>query len=78
MIPPFCKRTIPVATDISRIGFRMIQAAREAAAMARGDAVPGAVIHAAPAKAPTHAVGRPPGAVPERPVVVEDTDDKLA
>jgi len=56
----------------------MIQAAREAVAMARGHAVAGAVIHAAPAKAPTHAVGRRAGAVPERPVVVEDTDDKLA
>ena len=56
----------------------MIQAAREAAAMARGDAVPGAVIHAAPAKAPKDAVDRRHDAVPERPVAVEDADDKLA
>ncbi len=40
--------------------------------MAGGDVVPGAVIHAAPAKAQTDAVGRRPGAVPERPVVAED------
>jgi hypothetical protein len=60
------------------MGSRLLQAAREAAAMARGDAVPGAVTHAAPAKAPTDAVGRRPGAVPERPVVAEDTDERLA
>jgi len=63
---------------MSQSGYRLIQAAQEAAAMARGDAVPGAVLHVAPAKAPPDAVGRRPGAVPERPVVAEDTDDKLA
>jgi hypothetical protein len=63
---------------MSQLGSRLIQAAQEAAAMARGDAIPGAVIYAAPAKAATDAVGRRPGAVPERPVVAEDTDAKLA
>jgi len=62
---------------MSQLGSRLIQAAQEAAAMARGDAIPGVVMHAAPAKAPTDAVGRRPGSVPERPVVAEDTDDKL-
>jgi hypothetical protein len=63
---------------MSQLGYRMIQAAREAAAMARGDAIPGAVIHAAPATAPTDDVGRRPVAVPERTVVAEDTDGELA
>lgn len=63
---------------MSQMGYRMIQAAREAAAIARGDAIPGAVIHAAPAKVPKDDVGRRPVAVPECPAVAEDTDDKLA
>lgn len=33
---------------MSRVGSRLIQAAQEAAAMARGEAVPGAVIHTPP------------------------------
>jgi putative transcriptional regulator len=33
---------------MSRVGSRLIQAAREAAAMARGEAVPGAVVHTPP------------------------------
>lgn len=35
---------------MSQPGLRLIQAAREAAAMARGEAVPGGVIHPAPAE----------------------------
>jgi putative transcriptional regulator len=33
---------------MSRVGSRLIQAAQEAAAMARGEAVPGAVLHMPP------------------------------
>lgn len=33
---------------MSRVGSRLIQAAQEAAAMARGEAVPGAVVHMPP------------------------------
>ena len=33
---------------MSRVGSRLIQAAQEAAAMARGEAVPGAVVHTPP------------------------------
>lgn len=33
---------------MSRVGSRLIQAAQEAAAMARGEAVPGAMIHTPP------------------------------
>lgn len=33
---------------MSRVGSRLIQAAQEAAAMARGETVPGAVLHMAP------------------------------
>ena len=33
---------------MSRMGSRLIQAAREAGAMARGEAVPGAVVHVPP------------------------------
>lgn len=62
----------------SRVGSRLIHAAEEAAAMARGDAVPGAVTHAAPTKAPEDAARSRRAAVPKRPVVAEDTDDKLA
>jgi hypothetical protein len=63
---------------MSQLGSRLIQAAEEAAAMARGGAVPGAVIHAVPARAPDDAARSRRAAVPERPVVAEDTDDKLA
>jgi len=63
---------------MSQLGSRLIQAAREAAAMARGDAIPGAVTHAARAKAPKDAVDRRQDAVPERPVAVKDADGKPA
>ena len=62
----------------SRVGSRLIQAAEEAAAMARGDAVPGAVTHAAPAKAPADAACSRRGAVSERAAAVEDGDGKPA
>lgn len=60
------------------MGSRLLQAAREAAAMARGDAVPGAVTHAAPAKAPADAACSCRGAVSERAAAVEDGDGKPA
>lgn len=62
----------------SRVGSRLIQAAEEAAAMARGDAVPGAVTHAAPAKAPEETARSRRAAVSERTVAVEDGDGKPA
>lgn len=63
---------------MSQLGYRLIQAAQEAAAMARGDAVPGACLHAAPSKAPEDAARSRQAAVSECAVAVEDGDGKTA
>jgi hypothetical protein len=60
------------------MGSPLLQAAQEAAAMARGDAVPGAVTHAAPAKAPEDVARSRRAAVSERAIAVEDGDGKPA
>lgn len=60
------------------MGSGLLQAAREAAAMARGDAVPGAVTHAALTKAPEGAARSRRAAVSECAVAVEDGDGKPA
>jgi hypothetical protein len=49
---------------MSRSGVRLIQAAREAAAMARGEAVAGAVIHPAPSEVTGANPPPGPGAIP--------------
>jgi hypothetical protein len=47
-----------------RLADRLIQAAQEAAAMARGEAVPGSIIHTAPAQIAAVALRPGPGAAP--------------
>lgn len=56
-----------------RSGQKLIQAAREAAAMARGEAVPGAVIHRAPAEVAAAEPYRDPGDASACAATVQDT-----
>lgn len=59
---------------MSQPGLRLIQAAQEAAAMARGEAVPGGVIHPAQVQtAEPEARPGPAAALPD-PVSVRDAD----
>ena len=63
---------------MSQLGSRLIQAAQEATAMARGETVPGALFYAVPTKPPADAPGRRRPPVSKRAVAVEDTDGEPA
>lgn len=55
-----------VASRNSEVGSRLIQAAHEAAAIARGEAVPGAVVHPVTAEPQPGLDETSPGAAPVR------------